>query len=386
MDLIQSLRAALRYAGKTNIKNPVNLLISLGLSIGMILGMTAINDQAYNITPEKAVIKAALNDNGNVAGGEVFRSMLAQADVQELIELSEDPDIQIILAEDFDERLKQGEKTRVTVNEMRREGMLDASIIQFMTVQVGELLSRGHVYDRLISDGALTEETAQSLALAIEGNYQTSAFERISVEPLRTLSSYEQQSAAVYSLLFFFMVIFGMFQGYFKDRESGVFARMNATPNTTAQLFNHYFFYGIGNALIISTILMLILKYSGLGFMTIPLPELFLTSLLLSVVTAALGSFTLIFQNKLMLNLSVLGIMYTQMFLTGGVMPSFVSNATLDRILDLMPGEMIRNILIEMQLTGSMRSSVRDILILLLISLAAYMIGAALVQKTWKAV
>lgn len=386
MTIFQSFWAALRYSVKNNIRNPSGLIIGIALPIGMILGMTAINEQAYDIDPDKAIIQVALIDNGNPAGRAVFQAMLAEDEVQDLMALSADPDIQIILAEDFDRSLAKGEPTLVTVNELRREGMLDADFIRFMTVRAGELLSRGYVYDELVRQGALTEPAAGELALSIETDFGTSAFDRIRVEPLRTLSSYEQQSAAVYSLLFFYLVIFGMFQGYFKDRESGVFARLNTTPNTTLQLFNHYFFYGIGNAVIMSTALLLILKYTGLGFLTIPLPELLLTSVLMSLITAALGSFTLIFQNKLMLNLAALALMYSQMFLTGGIMPSFVSSATLDRILDLLPGEMIRNILIEMQLTGSMASSLRQILILLLMSLMAYLFGAGLVKKSWKAV
>ncbi len=386
MNLIQSFWAAMRHSVKSNLKSPYGVLISVGLSVGMILGMTAINDQAYDIDPDKAVIQAELVDNGNAIGGEVFRVMLADEEVKALMELSDEPDIQIILAEDFDERLARGEKTTVTINELSREGMLDATIIQFMTVQAGDLLSRGYVYERLIDEGTLTEETAAEFALAIESDYAVPAFDRITVEPLRTLSSYEQQSAAVYSLLFFFMAVFGMFQGYFKDRESGIFARMNSTPNSTFALFTHYFFYGIVNAFLISTLLLLVLRLTGLGFMTVPLPELMLTSLIMSVVTAAFGSFTLIFQNKTMLNITMMGIMYSQMFLTGGIMPSFVSNDMLDRIMDLLPGEMIRNILIEMQLTGSMASSLENIGILILVSAVACLIGAVLVQKTWEAV
>lgn len=378
--------AACRAVIKSTLKNPGSMVLAVALPVIMIVGLAMVNNLAYDLDPQQAAIRASLNNNGNPKGGAVFLKMLESEPVKRIIELSEEPDIEIRLAPDFDEMLSQGRPTKVTIQEINREGITDSAIIGFMTKETADRISRSFVFDELIRQGSLTQKEAQRIQEGIETSYTTSVFEPVQVEPLRTLSHFEHQAAGNYSVYFFYMVVLTMFQGYIRDKENGVFARLHSTPNTTWQIFNHYFFMGLLFGFVTSLLLMMVLKFTGLAFLTVGPGQLLLVNAILAVTTSALGSFTLIFKNKLVMNIVLMAIMYIQMFFTGSILPSFAQNDLLDKVLDLLPAEMVRNLLIELQLTGSLVSSPTLILSLLAVSLAAYLVGALFVHKTWEAV
>lgn len=382
MNRLQQWMHSIRVTAKSFLANPGATLLMVALPAFLVILMGFFNSNSTKANPNRAAVAVALEDQGNAKGGAIFKAILESPEVKKVLTISDKPEVVIQLPKDFDEKLAKGEKSKLIIREVERRDILNAGMVEAISSQAGDLIAQQFLLERL---GKTVEPAEiQKLATAMAAAQAKPALTKVKESPIRVLNSYEQNNAAIYGVMLTYMILLGVFNGMIKDREEGTFSRLQASPNKPIVLFNHYVLNAFCTNFIATLLYMFGLRLFKYGYTTVNPLFMVAAALILSLINAGLVSILLAFRNKTLVTSLMMLLMYAQMFLGGVIMPKFFESPLVDKALNLIPAMRTEQFLRQLQLTGSLSHSLKELYILLPIVLILYLAASILVPKTWE--
>jgi ABC-2 type transport system permease protein len=215
-------------------------------------------------------------------------------------------------------------------------------------------------------------------------NNEVSAIKSNMLQGERTLSSFEYEAGAMMTFVIIMMVM-GCVTGYHMDKENGSFKRIMSTPITRLNFFNLDLLIFFIVSFVYGLVFILSFRIAGFAFKGTSPINILAILLCQSMLVTALAGLFIAFTNKKNYRIIITIIMYFQLLFGGVFIPiKEIPNGMFTTLSKFAPGNVVSEAYRNCIIFNSFDRILKYLLIMLVVSIAAYIISILKVKIRWE--
>ncbi|MDF2674904.1 MAG: family transporter protein [Clostridiales bacterium] len=338
--------------------------------------------------PETSIdkINITIIDEDNSEASKGFTRMFKSEGIKDLFNVTEDGQYLITIPDGYQEGINNLRDVSIRVDEKERVSRTNELIIKAVVEQYGKHLTKSITISNKIESLEVVDKEKLYNEVITSINRVT-ALRTIKNNPVkgeRTLSSYENQAATLMTYMVI-MMIMGCVAGHHLDLENGSFRRLMSTPMRKTTMYNLNFTAFFVATFIYGMVYIVTLRVVGYAFKGVSVLNLGAILIGQSFLIAACAGLMTAFFNKKNANIVLIIIMYYQIIFGGVFIPlKDITSRAFMLLSRFSPGNVISSAYRNCILFNSFNKISEYLLIMLLSSLAAYIISIIKVRIRWE--
>jgi ABC-2 type transport system permease protein len=342
--------------------------------------------EAYRPETNFKKIDVSIIDKDNSESSKSFKKLFYSEGVKELFNVTDKGKYVITIPEGYESNLINLKQNTILVNEKERVSDSNETIIKAIINQYGKSLTE----TMIISDNIKKlnvkdkEKLFNDVTAAISKLSSVSALKENMIKGQRTLTSFENEAASIITYILF-MIILSCVGAYHLDKENGSFKRLISTPITRVTFFNLDMVSFCMTSFIYGVLYVLTMRIAGYGFIGVNPIILLIIIIAQSLLASSLAGLLIAFFSKQTANTAVVILMYFDIIFGGAFIPvkEFPSKALIS-LSRFTPGKVITQAYKNCILFNSFDKIWSYVLIMIIISAAAYSISLLKVKLRWE--
>lgn len=312
-----------------------------------------------------------------------FISLLSSDELKNLFNISDNGDYIINIPKNYEKDLLQLKDTTITIDEKNRVSRQNEVIIKSLIEQYGKSLTESLIVNNNM-DLRDNEEIINKITATLKSINETTSIKINKIEAERVLTSFENQSASMMTFMLF-TIIMGCVAGYHLDKENGSFKRLMSTSITKQTFFKLDLLIFFMSSFVYGGIYVIVSRIAGFAFKGVSLINIIVLLSVQSILITALSGLIIAFLSKKVSQIVIILFMYFQIIFGGGFIPlKEISNKVFLTIAKFSPGDIITDAYRKCMLFNSIKDISTELILMLAISIAAYLISITKVRLRWE--
>ena len=312
-----------------------------------------------------------------------FISLLSSDELKNLFNISDNGDYIINIPKNYEKDLLQLKDTTITIDEKNRVSRQNEVILKSLIEQYGKSLTESLIVNNNM-DLRDNEEILNKIMTTLKSINETTSIKSNKIEAERVLTSFENQSASMMTFMLF-TIIMGCVAGYHLDKENGSFKRLMSTSITKQTFFKLDLLIFFMSSFVYGSIYVIVSRIAGFAFKGVSLINIIVLLSVQSILITALSGLIIAFLNKKVSQIVIIMFMYFQIIFGGGFIPlKEISNKAFLTIAKFSPGDIITDAYRKCMLFNSINDISTELILMLAISIAAYLISITKVRLRWE--
>jgi len=312
-----------------------------------------------------------------------FISLLNSDELKNLFNISDNGDYIINIPKNYEKDLLQLKDTTITIDEKNRVSRQNEVILKSLIEQYGKSLTESLIVNNNM-DLRDNEEIINKITTTLKSINETTSIKSNKIEAERVLTSFENQSASMMTFMLF-TIIMGCVAGYHLDKENGSFKRLMSTSITKQTFFKLDLLIFFMSSFVYGSIYVIVSRIAGFAFKGVSLINIIVLLSVQSILITALSGLIIAFLNKKVSQIVIIMFMYFQIIFGGGFIPlKEISNKAFLTIAKFSPGDIITDAYRKCMLFNSINDISTELILMLAISIAAYLISITKVRLRWE--
>ncbi len=312
-----------------------------------------------------------------------FISLLNSDELKNLFNISDNGDYIINIPKNYEKDLLQLKDTTITIDEKNRVSRQNEVIIKSLIEQYGKSLTESLIVNNNM-DLRDNEEIINKITTTLKSINETTSIKSNKIEAERVLTSFENQSASMMTFMLF-TIIMGCVAGYHLDKENGSFKRLMSTSITKQTFFKLDLLIFFMSSFVYGGIYVMVSRIAGFAFKGVSLINIIVLLSVQSILITALSGLIIAFLSKKVSQIVIILFMYFQIIFGGGFIPlKEISNKVFLTIAKFSPGDIITDAYRKCMLFNSIKDISTELILMLAISIAAYLISITKVRLRWE--
>lgn len=320
-------------------------------------------------------------DKSNVSKN--FISLLSSDELKNLFNISDNGDYIINIPKNYEKDLLQLKDTTITIDEKNRVSRQNEVIIKSLIEQYGKSLTESLIVNNNM-DLRDNEEIVNKITATLKSINETTSIKSNKIEAEGVLTSFENQSASMMTFMLF-TIIMGCVAGYHLDKENGSFKRLMSTAITKQTFFKLDLLIFFMSSFVYGSIYVIVSRIAGFAFKGVSLINIIVLLSVQSILITAMSGLIIAFLSKKVSQIVIILFMYFQIIFGGGFIPlKEISNKVFLTIAKFSPGDIITDAYRKCMLFNSINDISTELILMLVISIAAYLISITKVRLRWE--
>lgn len=312
-----------------------------------------------------------------------FISLLNSDELKNLFNISDNGDYIINIPQNYEKDLLNFKDTTITIDEKNRESRQNEVIIKSLIEQYGKSLTEYLIINNNM-DLRNNDEVINKITTILKSINETTSIKSNKIEAERVLTSFENQSASMMTFMLF-TIIMGCVAGYHLDKENGSFKRLMSTSITKQTFFKLDLLIFFMSSFVYGSIYVIVSRIAGFAFKGVSLINIIVLLSVQSILITALSGLIIAFLSKKVSQIVIILFMYFQIIFGGGFIPlKEISNKVFLTIAKFSPGDIITDAYRKCMLFNSINDISTELILMLVISIAAYLISITKVRLRWE--
>ena len=312
-----------------------------------------------------------------------FINLLNSDELKNLFNISDNGDYIINIPKNYEKDLLQLKDTTITIDEKNRVSRQNEVILKSLIEQYGKSLTESLIVNNNM-DLRDNEEILNKIMTTLKSINETTSIKSNKIEAERVLTSFENQSASMMTFMLF-TIIMGCVAGYHLDKENGSFKRLMSTSITKQTFFKLDLLIFFMSSFVYGSIYVIVSRIAGFAFKGVSLINIIVLLSVQSILITALSGLIIAFLNKKVSQIVIIMFMYFQIIFGGGFIPlKEISNKAFLTIAKFSPGDIITDAYRKCMLFNSINDISTELILMLAISIAAYLISITKVRLRWE--
>ncbi|WP_326512235.1 ABC transporter permease [Clostridium intestinale] len=312
-----------------------------------------------------------------------FISLLNSDELKNLFNISDNGDYIINIPKNYEKDLLQLKDTTITIDEKNRVSRQNEVILKSLIEQYGKSLTESLIVNNNM-DLRDNEEIINKITTTLKSINETTSIKSNKIEAERVLTSFENQSASMMTFMLF-TIIMGCVAGYHLDKENGSFKRLMSTSITKQTFFKLDLLIFFMSSFVYGGIYVIVSRIAGFAFKGVSLINIIVLLSVQSILITALSGLIIAFLSKKVSQIVIILFMYFQIIFGGGFIPlKEISNKVFLTIAKFSPGDIITDAYRKCMLFNSIKDISTELILMLAISIAAYLISITKVRLRWE--
>ena len=312
-----------------------------------------------------------------------FISLLSSDELKNLFNISDNGDYIINIPKNYEKDLLQLKDTTITIDEKNRVSRQNEVIIKSLIEQYGKSLTESLIVNNNM-DLRDNEEIVNKITATLKSINETTSIKSNKIEAERVLTSFENQSASMMTFMLF-TIIMGCVAGYHLDKENGSFKRLMSTSITKQTFFKLDLLIFFMSSFVYGSIYVIVSRIAGFAFKGVSLINIIVLLSVQSILITALSGLIIAFLSKKVSQIVIILFIYFQIIFGGGFIPlKEISNKVFLTIAKFSPGDIITDAYRKCMLFNSIKDISTELILMLAISIAAYLISITKVRLRWE--
>ncbi|SHI32588.1 ABC transporter permease [Clostridium intestinale] len=312
-----------------------------------------------------------------------FISLLSSDELKNLFNISDNGDYIINIPKNYEKDLLQLKDTTITIDEKNRVSRQNEVIIKSLIEQYGKSLTESLIVNNNM-DLRDNEEIINKITATLKSINETTSIKSNKIEAERVLTSFENQSASMMTFMLF-TIIMGCVAGYHLDKENGSFKRLMSTSITKQTFFKLDLLIFFMSSFVYGGIYVIVSRIAGFAFKGVSLINIIVLLSVQSILITALSGLIIAFLSKKVSQIVIILFIYFQIIFGGGFIPlKEISNKVFLTIAKFSPGDIITDAYRKCMLFNSIKDISTELILMLAISIAAYLISITKVRLRWE--
>lgn len=332
---------------------------------------------------EKINIKIIDEDNSTSSRG--FAELFKQKELKDLFNITNEGDYVITIPKEYEKSILGLKDVSIRVDELKDLSKSNELIIRAIALQYGKHLTKSIIISNKIGsmDVADKDRLYEEVIASINDVTSKRAISNNLLKGERILSSYENQAAALMTYMVIMMII-NCVAGHHMDVENGSFRRLISTPMKKTTMFNLNLTGFFIITLIYGTIYVATLRIAGYAFKGSSVINIGAILICQSLLIAASAGLMTAFFNKKNSNIMLIIVMYYQILFGGVFIPlKEITSKVFMFLTRFSPGNVISSAYRNVILFNSFNKISEHLVIMLLVSIALYIISILKVRIRW---
>lgn len=332
---------------------------------------------------EKINIKIIDEDNSTSSRG--FAELFKQKELKDLFNITNEGDYVITIPKEYEKSILGLKDVSIRVDELNDLSKSNELIIRAIALQYGKHLTKSIIISNKIGsmDVADKDRLYEEVIASINDVTSKRAISNNLLKGERILSSYENQAAALMTYMVIMMII-NCVAGHHMDVENGSFRRLISTPMKKTTMFNLNLTGFFIITLIYGTIYVATLRIAGYAFKGSSVINIGAILICQSLLIAASAGLMTAFFNKKNSNIMLIIVMYYQILFGGVFIPlKEITSKVFMFLTRFSPGNVISSAYRNVILFNSFNKISEHLVIMLLVSIALYIISILKVRIRW---
>lgn len=331
-------------------------------------------------------INITIIDKDKSPASENFVQIFKSEGIRDLFNITENGQYLITIPYGYQEGIKNLKNVTIKVNEKERVSRSNELIIKAIIEQYGKQLSEKAMISNRIESMEVTDKKKlyENVVASISKSETSSAIKNNMVKSERTLSSYENQAAVLITYMIMTMIM-GCTAAHYLDLENGSFRRLMSTPMNKAAMFNLNLASFSVVSFIYGLVYVVTMRLAGYAFIGTSILNIGAILVCQSLLIAACAGLMTAFFNKKNGNMVLIIILYYQILFGGVFIPlKNITSKVFMFLTRFSPGNVISSAYKNVILFNSFNKISEYLIIMLLVSAAAYIISILKVRVRWE--
>lgn len=257
----------LRLYKKDILSNLVSLLI-FPIALSFFYGL--MQEKAFEGSSRINKFSLSIEDKDNSETSRIISEIFKDKSLQDMIEVKDsDEDIKIVIPNGFQKNLQNGEKTTLSINQVKKDTIIPAHIVDGFLTSFAQNASIANGVNRNIYNSSISDIEKQRLAATLGAKlnetFKSSAIKADTVAMSNRLNAFEYYSIAMLTFISVLTIV-AFSTEFIKERSEGTLKRIYTTSINGSQLF----IGRVGAAFIVSLLsnicYVLFFRFIGKGF------------------------------------------------------------------------------------------------------------------------
>lgn len=337
----------------------------------------------YNPETQIDAINISIVDEDQSGISNNFISLLKSDELKNLINISDNGDYIINIPRSYEKDLLNFKDTTITIDEKNRVSRQNEVILKSLIEQYGKSLTESLIINNNM-DLRDNQEIINKITTTLKSINETTSLKSNKLEAERVLTSFENQSASIMTFMLF-TIIMGCVAGYHLDKENGSFKRLMSTAITKQTFFKLDLLIFFMSSFVYGSVYVIVSRIAGFAFKGVSLINIIVLLSIQSILITALSGLIIAFLSKKVSQIIIIMFMYFQIIFGGGFIPlKEISNKVFLTIAKFSPGDVITNAYRKCMLFNSISDISTELILMLAISIAAYLISITKVRLRWE--
>lgn len=331
-------------------------------------------------------INITIIDKDKSPASENFVQIFKSEGIRDLFNITENGQYLITIPYGYQEGIKNLKNVTIKVDEKERVSRSNELIIKAIIEQYGKQLSEKAMISNRIESMEVTDkkELYENVVASISKSETSSAIKNNMVKSERILSSYENQAAVLITYMIMTMIM-GCTAAHYLDLENGSFRRLMSTPMNKAAMFNLNLASFSVVSFIYGLVYVVTMRLAGYAFIGTSILNIGAILVCQSLLIAACAGLMTAFFNKKNGNMVLIIILYYQILFGGVFIPlKNITSKVFMFLTRFSPGNVISSAYKNVILFNSFNKISEYLIIMLLVSAAAYIISILKVRVRWE--
>lgn len=331
-------------------------------------------------------INITIIDEDNSEASKGFTQMFRSEGIKDLFKVTENGQYFITIPNGYQGSINNLRDVSIRVDEKERVSRTNELIIKAIVEQYGKHLTKSITISNKIEALEVIdkEKLYNEVIASINRVTGIRGIKLNLIKGERTLSSYENQAAALMTYMVI-MMIMGCTAGHHLDLENGTFRRLMSTPMKKTTMFNLNLTAFFVQTFVYGIVYIVTLRVVGYAFKGVSIINLGAILIGQSLLIAACAGFMTAFFNKKSANIVLIIVMYYQIIFGGVFIPlKDITSKVFMFLTRFSPGNVISSAYRNCILFNSFDKISEYLLIMLLVSLAAYIVSIIKVRIRWE--
>lgn len=342
--------------------------------------------EAYRPDTNFKKIDVSIIDKDNSASSKGFKELFNAEGIRKLFNVTDKGKYAITIPRGYENNLMNLKQNTIQVNEKERASDNDEIIIKTVINEYGKSITESVIISDNIKKLNIkdNEKLFNEVTASINKLSSEKALKENIIKGQRTLTSFENEGASLITYILF-MIILGCVASHHINKENGSFKRFMSMPITRITYFNLDMVSFCMASFIYGAIYVIAMRIAGYAFIGANPLILLVIIIAQGLLASSLAGLLVAFCSKQTANIVVVLLMYFDIIFGGAFIPAKAfSSKTLMSLSRFAPGRVITQAYKNCILFNSFDKVWSYVLIMIIISAAAYFISLLKVKLRWE--
>jgi ABC-2 type transport system permease protein len=376
----------LRLYKKDILSNLVSLLI-FPIALSFFYGL--MQEKAFEGSSRINKFSLSIEDKDNSETSRIISEIFKDKSLQDMIEVKDsDEDIKIVIPSGFQKNLQNGEKTTLSINQVKKDTMIQAHIVEGFLTSFAQNASIANGVNRNVYSSNLSDfekqRLAASLGAKLNETFKSSAIKADTVAMSNRLNAFEYYSIAMLTFISVLTIV-AFSTEFIKERSEGTLKRIYTTSINGSQLF----IGRVGAAFIVSLLsnicYVLFFRFIGKGFsgnILLLTGAVIINSLFISGMTGLIIS---LFKDEKSAKIILNTLMMVSVMLAGVFFPiDIIDNKFINIASKLTPNLWLADMYKKLALYNELPAMIPSLTVLSAVIVIAFAVGSYKMSRTFE--